>query len=371
MGSHRLPAAVQYACPHATLPVLYAACANRMPEAAGDRYTVSAVARDSRGELRSHGDPVALPGRPVHITTDVPSRHLLVLYNRPAGLTVHPIRADGTLAAAMSQPERVHAEPYPHQVRVAPSNECAVIVARGSAAEPGRPAEPGMLRLLRYADGTVTNTADAEFAGKAGLGSFQARHLDFHPLLPLVFLSVEAQNKLAVLRFANDEFGAEPLFTRDLLADPVHVRPRQMASAVHAHPNGKYVYVANRADAPEGFTGGEPAGPKWAVPDVLPVFQGGENTIAAFSIDPSSGEPSLLQIADTRGICPRTFALDPTGRVLIAANMKPMMVRAGGEIQRVAASLAVFLVNEDGTLTYVRKEDIEVGQVAMEWMGIL
>jgi 6-phosphogluconolactonase (cycloisomerase 2 family) len=371
-GSTRMPAAVQYACPHATLPVSYFACADRGPSAPGDRYTLRAVIKDADGELHPHGDLLVLPGRPIHVTVDGPARHLLVLYNKPAGLTVHPIRADGTVAAALPQAAPVQAEPYPHQVRVTPTNDQAVIVARGTSAGPGQPAEPGKLRLLSYADGRVANVGDAEFAGRDDLGSFQARHLDFHPTLPLAFVSVETQNKLAVLRLAGGRFDVEPLFTRDLLADQGNVRPRQMSGAVHVHPSGNYVYLANRADAPEGLAGGEPAGPKWLVPDVLPVLAGGENTIAVFRLDPVTSEPTLIQLEDSRGICPRTFSLDPAGRVLVAGNMKPMLVRtAGGTTSRVPVSLAVFRVAQDGTLRFAGRQDIDTGGMTMEWTGIL
>jgi 6-phosphogluconolactonase len=73
------------------------------------------------------------------------------------------------------------------------------------------------------------------------------------------------------------------------------------------HPNGRFVYVANRASGTVEFEGQQ-------------VFAGGENTIAVFSINQNTGEPTLIQSADTRGFQPRTFAVDATGTILVAAN---------------------------------------------------
>ena len=48
------------------------------------------------------------------------------------------------------------------------------------------------------------------------------------------------------------------------------------------------------------------------------VFAGGENSLAVFALDPASGEPTLIQHVDTRGIHCRTFHIDPSGRMLVA-----------------------------------------------------
>lgn len=49
-----------------------------------------------------------------------------------------------------------------------------------------------------------------------------------------------------------------------------NIKPRQLGGTIHVHPNGRFVYTANRAD--------------WSV-DVqgVKVFDGGENNIALFA----------------------------------------------------------------------------------------
>ena len=54
------------------------------------------------------------------------------------------------------------------------------------------------------------------------------------------------------------------------------------------------------------------------------VFAGGENSIAVFSINQSTGEPTLIQNIDGRGTTLRTFALDPSGRMLVAASQSAL-----------------------------------------------
>lgn len=103
-----------------------------------------------------------------------------------------------------------------------------------------------------------------------------------------------------------------------------------------------------------------------------PVFVGGENSIAVFSINQSTGEPTLIQNIDTRGMTPRTFALDPTARILVAANQLPLPVGAGANASEVPPNLAVFRIRGDGKLDFVRTYSVDAhdGEM-MFWMGLV
>ena len=103
-----------------------------------------------------------------------------------------------------------------------------------------------------------------------------------------------------------------------------------------------------------------------------PVFAGGENTIAVFAINQNTGEPTLIQNIDTQGISARIFALDPSGRILVAANQVPFLVRRGPSATTVPASLAVYRVRDDGKLDFVRKYDVEAtNSKSLFWMGLV
>ena len=354
-GTVTLPANVQYVWPHPSGNYLLVASSDGGPAASGANHWASALRVDAgSGALQPHGEPVPLRARPIHITTDIPAAHALIAYNNPSGVTVHRINRDGTFGDEVPQ-TGLDCGIYAHQARVAPSNGTAILVTRGNDAADGKPEDPGALKLFGYADGRLTNKASVAPGGGYGYGP---RHLDFHPAQPWVFVSLERQNRLQVHRFPNDVLDPEPLFTAGTLADARNDCSAQKAGTVHVHPNGRFVYVANRARATRDFEGRR-------------VFAGGENNIAVYALDQRTGEPTLIQHADTLGIAPRTFALDRGGRMLVAANHIPLAVRDGATVSTVPASLAVFRVGGDGTLGCVRKYDVDVGRESMFWMGMV
>jgi 6-phosphogluconolactonase (cycloisomerase 2 family) len=78
----------------------------------------------------------------------------------------------------------------------------------------------------------------------------------------------------------------------------------------------------------------------------------------------------LIQHVDTQGVHCRTFHIDPSGRLLVAAHIMALPVRDGASVRIIPASLAVFRVSADGRLEFVRKYDVEVGGETMFWMGM-
>ena len=355
-GSVTLPGNVRYVWPHASRQYLYVVASNGGPGMAGDRHTATAFRIDpASGGLTQHGDSVALPSRPIHASTDIPSTHLLTAYNNPSNLTVHRINDDGTIGAPVEQPGPTDAGIYAHQVRVAPSNRTVILVTRGNDATGDRPEDPGALKVFDYADGVLS--ARASIAPGGGYG-FGPRHLDFHPTQPWVFVSLERQNALAVHALEGNSVSAEPAFERTTLGEPANLRRGQMVGAIHVHPNGRFVYLANRAYARDELDGRR-------------VAVGGENNIAMFAIDRATGEPTLVQTVDTRGFYARTFAIDPSGRVMVVGNIEPLDVAEGGSYTTVPASLSMFRIGGDGRLEYVRKYDVDVGGRLMFWTGII
>jgi 6-phosphogluconolactonase len=85
------------------------------------------------GALARHGDPIPLPTRPIHMTTDIPSEHLLVAFSNPSGVRVYRINADATPGAEVVQTEPIDPGIYAHQVRVRPDNRSVILVTRGQA----------------------------------------------------------------------------------------------------------------------------------------------------------------------------------------------------------------------------------------------
>lgn len=351
-GTVTLPAGVQYAWRHATKPFIYVACSDGGPGKTGTRHVVCALRMDATGALSPHGEPVALQWRPVHVSTDRDSRHVLLAYNAPSGVTVLRIRDDGTLGDQVLQ-DTFTLGKTAHQIVVTPSNDRVILPVRGTDAEHGHPEDPGALHVFDYRDGKLTHRQ--AIAPNGGFG-FGPRHVDFHPSKPWMFLSIERQNEVALFELGKTVEG--PKFGKTTLARPDAEKPRQLVGAIHVHPNGRFVYVSNRADGTVDYEGAK-------------VFNGAENTIAVFSIDAQTGEPKLIQTEDTRGMHVRTFHIDPGGKILVAANMTTRKICAGEAVWDVPGGLSVFHIGDDGKLQFARKYDVDVSQANMFWMGMV
>lgn len=353
-----LPAGVQYAWPHASRRYLYVATSSSASGygKAGTEHHVTALRIDpASGALTRHGEPIRLPTRPIHMTTDIPSENILVAFNNPSALHVYRINKDFTPGEEVEQPGPIDAGVFAHQVRVTPDNKRAILVTRGNEGTATRAEDPGALKVFEYDKGVLTNCVSiAPDGGKA----FGPRHLDFHPTQPWMYVSIETQNKMYMFRMDGGRIRPEIAFSADTLAEPGNIRARQAASTVHVHPNGRFLYGANRAQATVEIEGRK-------------VFKGGENSIVVYSIDPSTGEPVPIQHIETRGIHPRTFHIDPSGRMLVAQHNLPVDVRDGDRVRTVAAGLSVFRIGDDGKLTFVRKYDVDVGDKRMFWMGMV
>jgi len=331
------PANIQYIWQHPSKKFLYVAWSDGGPGSALGAPTGGAnhgVTAFRLPDLAQHGQPAKLHSRPVHISIDEAGRYLLAAHTIPSELTVYRVQADGTLGEQVVQQQKPDAGVYAHQVREKGGN--VVLTARGNLPTASKPEDPGVVRIFKLdrASGQLSAQASLTPAGN-GFG-FQPRHVDFHPSKPWMFVSVEGQNQLQVYR----QFRGGPMYTIRTLDS---TRTGQSAGAIHVHPNGRFVYVSNR------YT----AGPE------------GENGIAVFEVDQRTGEPKRVQNVDSQGVSPRTFTLDPKGRVLLVGNQVP------GK-QNVPANIAVFRVNPaDGKLEFVRKYDLPelTNASSLFWIG--
>ena len=352
-----LPAGVQYCWPHRNRRYFYVASSS---SAAGNVQTgtahhVTAFKIDpATGALSQIGDPMRLPVRPIHMTLDNESQHILVAFNNPSSLRVYRIHKDFTPGEEVRQ-GTMDAGIYAHQVRVTPDGRHVVLVTRGNEGTAQRPEDPGALMVFDYKNGLLSN--EYKIAPNGGRG-YGPRHLDFHPTKPWMYVSIETQNQIHMHRMQDGKPLPEVVFNKTTLLEPTNIRARQAASAVHVHPNGRFVYVANRSQDVVDFNGKK-------------VYKGGENSIVVYAISQETGEPTAIQHIETQKIHPRTFHMDPGGRMLVAQHNLPVDVRDGDNVRTVSAGLSVFRMNEDGRLTFARTYDIDVGDKVMWWVGMV
>ena len=264
---------IQYAWPHPSKRYLYVVSSSGGPAAgdvSGSTHVANAFAIDPKtGALKPHGETVKLATRPIHTSVDHSGHFLLITYNNPSSLTVHRINADGTIGERVEQPNKLDTGIFAHQIRVTPDNKHVILITRGNNAPSDNPVDPGSIKTFAFKDGVLTNLA--AIAPGDGM-HFGPRHLDFHPKKPWVYVSIESQNQLAVYKL-DDATGLsrDPLFVKNTLAD-ANSKLRQAAGAIHVSPDGRFVYLANRAFWTTDFEGKQ-------------VFAGGENTVAVFAID--------------------------------------------------------------------------------------
>ncbi len=273
----------------------------------------------------------------MHCSVDRSGEYLLTAYNYPSNITVHRIKPDGTLGEQVPPREKLDVGIFAHQVLTTPGNRTAIMVTRGNNPEADKPEDPGALKVYGFKDGVLRNLASIQRGNGLGFGP---RHFDIHPSQPWLFLSVERQSELHVYKLNDDgTLPRDAMFIKNALADRANHGHTQMAGAIHIHPNGRFVYMTNRNSGTEEIGGRK-------------VFKGGENNVAAFSIDPATGEPTLIQNIEAQTIHLRTFAIDPSGRLLIAASILPMAMRDGSTLP---AALVLYRIGADGKLTFARK----------------
>jgi 6-phosphogluconolactonase (cycloisomerase 2 family) len=318
----------------------------------GDKHFAHALTVDpATGGLRPHGEPAVLPSRPIHASLDRSGAYLLTAYNDPSGVTVHRLGSDGTIGPAVAQAPDLDTGIYAHQILTTPSNRYVALVTRGNNATATKPEDPGAIKTFAFADGKLRNLAS--IAPGNGLG-FGPRHLDFHPTKPWVFASIERQNKLCVYELDRATgLSREPIFIKETLSDP-KTPASQGAGAIHVHPDGRFVYLTNRTfPAREG--GRE-------------MSLGGEDNLVVYALDQNSGEPTAIQHIDGHGVQLRTFGIDASGRLLVAASIMPMLLSGG---TTVPAGMTVFRIAEDGKLAFARKYDVPVGTSQQFWSGMI
>ena len=309
---------IHYVAIHPTRRYVYVAASDR----AQVHLMYAFAIEETTGATSSIGEPFAIPpalGRAVHISVDRSGRYLLTAHNLTESVGVLRLAGDGGIADVVAQPEMPPLGFLVHQIRADRGNAWVLVPVRGND---GPPELVGRLHVFSFADGVlrIARTLDYE----SGIGP---RHLEFHSRGPWLYLLAERGNQLITYR--QDGATLTELFRTTTLRDLSLTFPAQRAGAIHLHPNGAWLYVTNRNT------------------------EGGENTIALFSIDGQTGKPALIDHVDSAGVEPRTFAIDRSGTFLIVANMMN--------------NLTVFRIRDDGRLRIVRSYDQPDGGVS--WVG--
>lgn len=348
-----LPLDTQYACFHPSCPWLYVLCSNGGVARAGDRHALVTLRLDGPC-MEAVGVPVALPFRPIHAAFDARGGRLLVAYNRPAALTVHPLDDEGrpeTMQEPVTDPAVVGH--FPHQVLPMPHGQGMLLVCRGDDATPTQAENPGSLRVLDI-DGT-SNACTQVIAPQGGLG-FGPRNGVFGPSAAWLQVVLERQNVLATFGVEHGKIEAAPRFTQSLLQRPDASRKPQLAGAIELDTEGRFAYVVNRSHAATWDQG-------------CKVDAGGENSIVVFSLDAETGRPQRLQTVPLAGLHARCISLSPDGLWLVAAIRESSVRLEVGRFVDQPAGLQCFRVQRDGQLVLSRHIPLDDSAGPVFWAG--
>jgi len=348
------PAEVQCAWSDSARQTLYAACSDQQM-AGADKHFLCAFRITPAGNLAPLATPVPLRSRPIYVTGDGSGAYLLTAYNRPSSISVHAIERNGFIGEEVPQSAALDAGVYAHQVKVFPSNRAVLLMARGNDAAAGRPEDAGALKIFNFAEGRLTNAQSV--APNQGR-NFRPRHAAFHTSGHWVYVVLESGNEIQTYAVREDRLSDAPLFISSTLAHPKEPAPGQMASSIVMHPNGRTLYVANRGTGTEEFRGER-------------VANEGENSLAVFSVNPDTGEPSLIQTIDARGIHVRSLDLSSDGCWLVAASISAAKVRGADRVRLVPAGLSLFKIGASGRLTFASKHDVDAPGQRVFWVGSL
>jgi len=255
---------------------------------------VSSFAIDSKNGKLTLLNQVSTQGAgPCYISLDKTGKFVLVANYDGGSIAVFPIREDGSLAPASafvqhsgsSVDKQRQDGPHAHWIGTSPDNRFALA------------ADLGLDEILLYrfdsAKGTLAPDTPPFAKLNPGAGP---RHLAFHPNGKFAYVLTEMGSSVTAFAYKPRNGSLSPLQTVSTLSilrkDYSGVKE---AAEIAVHPNGKFLYASNRA---------------------------GIDSISTFSVDPVKGTLTLKDEYPTMGKTPRNFAIDPTGKFLLAANQE-------------------------------------------------
>ena len=348
---------IQYVWSHPNLSIIYLALSNGGPGNKGTKHQLCACNLNTKdGTIEDIINSVPLPYRPLHLSIDRQKKHVLVAYNDPCFISVHQLETNGAISSRIKQDINLDEGIFGHQIMATPDGKEAIFVCRGFDALNGQPERPGALKFFDYEDGKLS--FKNSIAPNHGIG-FGARHLDFHKNKIWIYLAVERQSEIHFLQINEDATNKIIEQKVSTLSQDVQPGVRQAASAIHIHPNGNFVYVSNRAYLAKKCS------PEQIIPN-------GEDNIAVFKINRETGTVNLIDSVDTNGSLPRTFSIDPSGRLLIAANSEPARKKNElGQVVDLSVSLSLFKIDGDGKLEQTENLAFPNEDQLLFWAGFL
>jgi 6-phosphogluconolactonase len=292
---------------HPHLPMLYAVGA-----IAGEPVVAAfkIAQRGAEAKLNIVGSVPIGDGGATHLSVSADGKTLLTAQYGSGSVAAFSLSADGNVSqrTALIKHQggsRVVAgrqdAPHAHWVGFSPDQQYALVP------------DLGLDQTVIYKVDTATAKLTRHGQGEALAGA-GPRHMKFHPNGRWIYVLNELDLTISLFDWNSENGQMNLRATWPTVAKTELDRLQfKSASEIRVHPNGKYLYSANR----------------------------GHDTISVFSVG-EDGQLEALQVEPIRGATPRNFNLDPSGKWLLAAGQD-------------SHTLASFAINPDsGRLNYNR-----------------
>jgi 6-phosphogluconolactonase len=256
---------------------------------------VSAFAIDSTtGKLRLLNTVPSGGTSTCFISMDKTGKYVLMANFGSGSVSVVQVKEDGSLGNLVSFIQNVghsvnpaiQMEPHPHSILVSPDNHYAIVSDLGT--------DKVLIFRFDAATGMLSPPEPPSVSVYPGGGP---RHFTFDPAGKFGYQLSEMSGVVDV--FAWDASKGSLTGIQRAQTMPHDFLGINHSGEIEIHPSGKFLYESNRRTMSE--------------------TEGAPDTIGVFSID-SKGILAPVEQSLTGGVMPRSFAIDPTGKYLLAAN---------------------------------------------------
>ncbi|GAB3917794.1 lactonase family protein [Larkinella terrae] len=250
----------------------------------GDTARAFAIDKASHQLTLLNAQPTGGKGG-THLEVDKTGKWVIVGNYTSGNLSVLPVAADGSLGKLKEviqhegksiDPER-QTKPYVHSINIAPNNKDVFVPDLGT--------DKIMTYSLNAQTGQLTPGNPPFTTETPGAGP---RHFTYHPNGKFAYVIHEMGGTITGFTYKNGAL--MPFQTISTLPDDY--AGRKWCADIHISPDGKFLYGSNRA----------------------------HESLAIYSINPKTGQLTLVGYQNVLGKTPRNFAIDPTGTFVLVAN---------------------------------------------------
>ena len=255
----------------------------------GDSVRAFSIDRQSHQLTLLNSQASGGPGG-AHLAVDKTGKWVIVGHYTGGSLSVLPTQTDGSLGKVVqliqhegksiesnATPADRQTKPFVHSINIAPNNTDVFVPDLGT--------DKIMTYRLSAQTGQLTAGNPPFTAVTPGSGP---RHFTFHPNGRFAYVIQEMGATITGFTYKNGQL--TPFQTVKTLPDDY--TGRKWTADIHISPDGRFLYGSNRA----------------------------HESLVIFSIDPKTGQLTLVGHQPVNGKTPRNFAIDPTGNFLLVAN---------------------------------------------------